>query len=355
MIKPRQFESQMRDASRAVLLCTLMLAATAGCWQEIEYAAPNPTATERAPDMTPADSEELPGVSPVNPPTVVSQPPDEAGETGGFENELVDSLSKGSSRAEEQIATTVHDLEPGFPAEDHSHPEDSEADRVAPSEAALPGTAIDDAASGALSVTETPATPDAIAELDTPPDSTTLAAPETQDAAPSRTRLDTWRLGSKLSLAALANDRGIVPENVDSWLAFCKRLASELEIEFADLPPRGLAGDQAASRQVLDYFRVQGRHIGGELAKQFGPDHAALLEVAMKSNLLRVLYEPESTSTDAISTSIAHASPQAQLPADLWQPLMDVLAAKAEPAEVRKAVQTFHSEVEQLLAEQAEP
>jgi hypothetical protein len=42
------------------------------------------------------------------------------------------------------------------------------------------------------------------------------------------------------------------------------------------------------------------------------------------------------------------------LPATLWQPLVDLLAAKADAAEVRKAVQSFHAEVERHLAPAAE-
>jgi hypothetical protein len=117
-----------------------------------------------------------------------------------------------------------------------------------------------------------------------------------------------------------------------------------------------LAGEnQATSRQVLEYFLRQGRQIGSDLAKLHGPDHAALFEVALKSNLLHVLYVPGSPSADAISTAIAQAAPRAELPADLWQPLLEMVAAKADPAEVRKAVWSFHAEVERYLAENAEP
>jgi hypothetical protein len=78
------------------------------------------------------------------------------------------------------------------------------------------------------------------------------------------------------------------------------------------------------------------------------------VEVAIKSNLLRVLYSPGSAPTEAISGALAQAAPRAGLPAELWQPLVDLLAAKADAAEVRKAVQSFHAEVERQLAPAAE-
>jgi hypothetical protein len=162
-------------------------------------------------------------------------------------------------------------------------------------------------------------------------------------------------VGSHLSLAALANDRGVAAENVQKWLESAKQHAAVLGITVGDLPETGLAGStQSTSRQVLNYLFVQGQHIGSELAKQHGAEHAALVEVAVKSNLLRVLYTPGSAATDAISDAIARAAPQAALPTDLWRPLLDLLATQPDAAEVRKAVQSFHAEVERNLAPAAE-
>jgi hypothetical protein len=174
------------------------------------------------------------------------------------------------------------------------------------------------------------------------------------EAASAPTRLDAWLLGSHLSLAALANDRGLAPENVQKWLESAKAHAAALGVVLADLPEKSVTGNQTTSRQVLSYLFVQGQQIGRELAKQHGADHAALVEVALKSNLLRVLYSPGSGTTEAISGAIAQAAPRADLPATLWQPLLDLLAAKADPAEVRKAVQSFHAEVERHLTPAAE-
>jgi hypothetical protein len=178
--------------------------------------------------------------------------------------------------------------------------------------------------------------------------------PEIAAAAPKPTRLDAWLLGSHLSLAALANDRGLAPENVQKWLESAKVHAAALGVPVADLPEKSGIDSQTTSRKVLSYLFVQGQQIGRELARQHGADHAALVEVALKSNLLRVMYSPGSGTTEAISGAIAQAAPRADLPPTLWQPLLDLLAAKADPAEVRKAVQSFHAEVERNLAPAAE-
>jgi hypothetical protein len=95
---------------------------------------------------------------------------------------------------------------------------------------------------------------------------------------------------------------------------------------------------------------VEGQQVGRELTEKHGADHAALVEVAVKSNLLRVLYSPGSAAAEAISTAISQAAPRAELAPHLWQPLVDMVAAKADAAEVRKAVQKFHTDVEQHLS-----
>lgn len=185
---------------------------------------------------------------------------------------------------------------------------------------------------------------------------TIAAAVESALSAPSpNTRRTAWLLGSNLSLAALANDRAAAVEKVAHWLADSRSQAESLGTSVAELPERTAdGGSPTASRQVLNYLFLQGQRIGRDLAKAHGPDHAALFEVAVKSNILLTLYQPGAPAADALSAAIAQAAPRAQLPADLWQPLLDALTAKAPPADVRQAVQRFHADVDQYLAGAAE-
>ena len=106
-----------------------------------------------------------------------------------------------------------------------------------------------------------------------------------------------WLLGSNLSLAALANDRAADAEKVADWFDKSQRLAKLLGTTVADLPPRPAAGqvDPQADR-AIEYLFDQGQAIGRHLAAQYGDDHAALFELAVKSNILLVLYQPERRS-----------------------------------------------------------
>jgi hypothetical protein len=316
---------------RTALFGAIASCCVTGCWEEIEYTGPDPAATQNA--VTPPVEASQPAEShsePLAPQTVATDSTNS--DASGFADELANSMvSEPTTPAE----TTVAADPPPQPSETNLLPFETADNASSPppgSEAIVPPTE---------------------GEPDIRDQANTVS--ETVNSAPSKTRLDAWLLGSHLSLAALANDRGLAPENVQKWLDSAKLRAAALGAVVGDLPESGGAGSaQNTSREVLSFLFLQGQQIGRELAKQHGADHAALVEVALKSNLLRVLYSPDSAATAAISAAIAQAAPRAELPAPLWQPLLDLLAAKADPGEVRKAVQNFHTEVERYLTPAAE-
>jgi hypothetical protein len=186
---------------------------------------------------------------------------------------------------------------------------------------------------------------------------TTISA-TVEDAPPSQTvstRRAAWLLGSKLSLAALAHDRGVAADEVPSWFQEARSMAELLKVSLAELPepPATRGGD--ASREVLTYLLEQGKQIGGELATSQGLDHAALFEVAMKSNLLLVLNKPGSSAVNHISAAIAKAAPTAELPPALCRPLLDTLAGGSPSEAVRAAVRQLHADVDRHLSAAGEP
>jgi hypothetical protein len=117
-----------------------------------------------------------------------------------------------------------------------------------------------------------------------------------------------------------------------------------------DLPASPAAGSPPpVPSPALSYLFTQGQDIGRELARDHGADQAALFEVAVKSNLLLVLYRPGSPTSDAIASAIEQAGPRAKLPNTMWQPLLDTLAARASLADVRKGVYKLHEEADKFL------
>jgi hypothetical protein len=190
----------------------------------------------------------------------------------------------------------------------------------------------------------------------TPVSATVDVAP--QSAAPvalPKVRRAVWTLGSRLSLAALAHDRRMAANRIPTWLDEAQSACKLLGTTVPELPEPAAAGDTSlASRQVIDYLLSQGQRIGRELAKQYGPEQAALFEVALKSNLLMLLYSPGSDATTSISTAIVRAAPKAELPDILWYPLVERMNNKASLDDVRTAVRKMHSDVDGYLAKAAE-
>ena len=188
-------------------------------------------------------------------------------------------------------------------------------------------------------------------------DATPVSA--TADAAPVPIAIDSnraaWLLGSRLSLAALANDRHVAANNVPIWFEDAKTAAKLLGTTVTDLPEPAAADDKSlASQQVINYLVVNGQRIGRELSKQHGPEQSALFEVALKSNILLLLYTPGASAGNSIAAAITRAAPQAKLPDELWKPLIEALGKQAPQTDVRAAVRKMHVDVDRYLAERAE-
>ncbi len=121
-----------------------------------------------------------------------------------------------------------------------------------------------------------------------------------------KVRRAVWILGSRLSVAALAHDRRMAANSIPTWLDEAHSACKVLGTTVPELPEPAAVGDTSpASRQVIDYLLAQGQRIGRELAKRYGSEQAALFEVALKSNILLLLYSPGSDATNSISAAIS--------------------------------------------------
>lgn len=184
--------------------------------------------------------------------------------------------------------------------------------------------------------------------------SETPAEAPVQPAAPPTSRSPrriAWLLGSNLSLAALANDRAAAPEKVADWFDKSQRLAKLLGTAVDELPPRPADGNPIPNADhAIDYLFAHGATIGRFAAKQYGDDHAALFELAVKSNMLLVLYQPGAPVVKSLTVAIEQSGERAGLPVELLQPLVQLLDAGATPKEVRDAVLDFHANVDRYLS-----
>jgi hypothetical protein len=205
--------------------------------------------------------------------------------------------------------------------------------------------------------TETSANP-AESPAETPTESTdteAVAVSVTVEAeAPQssvNTRRAAWRLGNRLCLAALANDRGIATEDVPKWFQEAQSMAALLNVAVTELPPQpSILPPEGASPEVLKYLLEHVKSITGRLAADHGAEQASLFELATKSNLLLVYSKSDSSAVTQISRAIATIGPRTGLPPELWQPLVEALTSGAPPAAVRQAVKEMHSNVDEHLA-----
>lgn len=307
-----------------IMLIAVLACALAGCWEEIHYSPPPPTADVAQP--TPPPTKEL-KIEP----------------TGNFADDVATSLgSELESAPPGETASAVGEpsqTETEEPAQEVVT--DSTDNRYAPtppeSEPTAPPTET---------VTES-ATEPATTDVATEP-----AAPTPPPASPARSpRRIAWALGSNLSLAALGNDRALSAERIAEWFDKSRRLSTLVNITVADLPMRPPAGQiDPTAPQAMEYLFDQGQSIGRQLATQFGDDHAALFELALKSNILLVRYEPQAPVVKALAAAISQAGERAKLPPELYDPLLKQLAENAPAKNVRNAVFDMHAGVDRYLS-----
>jgi hypothetical protein len=326
-------------------LCIAPIFLLAGCWQKIEYTG-KPVAAAKSPaSSTIADDIAEPKPADVSVPTTpqASPPPAEVAS--------VPPAPEFQPPPATPIPTVVTAIKP----------KSTDDDRYA-----TPAKTEDPVASSRFSANDTrpPAVPEQQSpkrHTDATPVSATvdvappIVSPNVAAKASPKVRRAVWILGSRLSLAALAHDRRMAANSIPTWLDEAQSACKVLGTTVPEFPEPAAVGDTSlASRQVIDYLLAQGQRIGRELAKQYGPEQAALFEVAMKSNLLLLLYNPGSDSTASISSAILHAAPKAELPDILWYPLVERINKKESLDDVRTAVRKMHRDVDGYLAKAAE-
>ena len=176
----------------------------------------------------------------------------------------------------------------------------------------------------------------------------TLALARSAYAAPddATSRAIGWLIGDNLSLAGLVYAQGAAPADVSSYFDKARGLGANIGVVIPDLPPQ--EGNENDTLVSVIHFLIKGEgwQAGQLLAQGIGPQSAALFEVAIKSNLLLVLYEP---GNDNGIGPIIQARLAGILPVELWQPAVDAIAAKQSADDVSAAILKMHSDIGSYL------
>jgi len=196
--------------------------------------------------------------------------------------------------------------------------------------------------------------------IETPPaaaPSTPLPALPSTPVDVNNTRHLTWLLGSKVSLAALNNwlpadpgragADGVADGSMgqDGWQVDA---IAELLTVTPPSNPSIAAAEQTPARAV-GALLSDARRLGDELHVRHGADHAALLEVAVKTNVLLLLYEKNRALAAPVKRAVVAAGDRAKLPESTWRPLVTLLGGSPSSGQLRAEVFRLHSDIERVL------
>jgi hypothetical protein len=172
---------------------------------------------------------------------------------------------------------------------------------------------------------------------------------QAQSQDPDVRRFLAWGLASQLSLAALGYGRGADQAIVNQMIDQVRPAAAELGLEIPPLPPKegNSVRDTAA---VLHYLlSAVGDGMGGKLSRNFPSDYSLLFEVALKSNILILMYMPNDDTSLAIAGVIRDRAPRAGIPYNMWRPVVNAVESGAPQSEVTAAVRAMHKDVSAYL------
>jgi hypothetical protein len=295
-------------ARRHWTLPLLLIAASAGCWEEIKY-EPGPAsvqspsnADEAAPVTSPTDAQESTATPPAADPSPIA------------------------SETSDQPA-----------AEPESPPLDAPPLELPDQPAATPPAP--DGQSGAES-------PDAGMEpsIATPP-----ASEPSQAEATAPQRLLLWQAAGKWSLAAAMFAKQLPAERYEPILNEASAAAAELDLTLPPFPS-GVPESQTEQAVITALTGAPAADFVAAAAERYGPTAGSLAELAIRSNLLLLTYSPRRDDLAAQAAEFTAAAEASGLPRDVWAPVAELVQNGGEYVAVRSAIFELHRAVEKLLA-----
>jgi hypothetical protein len=177
--------------------------------------------------------------------------------------------------------------------------------------------------------------------------------PRARAGGSATTRAAAWVIGSNLAFAAMLYAQGADAATVDSFLAKAKGIAEsdEIGIQIQPFPDKGASMPETMAVVIHYLIKGDGWNVGQSLSDKFDAYHGTLFEVAVKSGLLLVLYQPGDDS--GIGDIIKDRCQSLDLPPELWTPVTDAIAAQKDSDTVRDAVLKMHDDVSSYLLKDA--
>jgi hypothetical protein len=154
-----------------------------------------------------------------------------------------------------------------------------------------------------------------------------------------------WLLGDNLSLAALLYNQGASDEMVARFLSKAKKIGDIFGVEIKPFPAKASNAAEAGADIIHYLIKGDGAQIGAALAQKFDDEHGILFEVAVKSNLLILLYGPGDSLGRSIADVIKSRFQSIHLPERLWTDVVTLVYKNASADDVKQAVFKMHKDI----------
>lgn len=161
-----------------------------------------------------------------------------------------------------------------------------------------------------------------------------------------------WRIGDHLSLAGLLYAQGGEEGNVKELISSITPLTDAMKITIKPFPPHAANPIETYADVIHYLIKGDGAQIGRDIARDFDKSAGTLFEIAVKSNLLILLYEPG--NDQGIADVLQARCVEVGLPNNLWFDLVNTVRANASKEEVKNAVFKMHDDVAAYLGARVE-
>ncbi len=311
-----RMRSYFFQGNRLVLLGCVVLVSS-GCWEEIHY---TPSKPPIARSTEPASGE-------------VAQGEDSTSQ-GPTSDELLGRVSGPETSSENSTASVQEEL-----LAEQSPSAETQLDESLSSES-RPEEPAEDSWGDLFAEDDS---------TDEPEDLTVIekAAPRelewTAVLRPSREALAAWKMSSRWSYAAAIYAKGLGEDFYGDSLQQATYAAELLDLELPEFPTIEKEDLEAA---MIDYLIHTGRtQLADQLAVGYSPEYGALAELAIKSNVLLLVYTPKSQHLGPIVNSIRRAAENSTLPPSLWDELVELLERRSPFSEVKASILRLHQQV----------
>ena len=175
-----------------------------------------------------------------------------------------------------------------------------------------------------------------------------IPSPEIRLPEKAGTGLAAWEMSSRWSMAAARQAKG---QGIDLYGTRLERARDDARLLGVELPELPLHEEDAdrLERNLTFLLEEAGPQLAIQLGELHGADHAALVELATKTNVLLLNYSPNSPQMEPVIGAIRQAAESSGLPKEIWNELIDLLTARKDFKQVKAAIFQLHQQASAFL------